>query len=79
MNVPARARALAAALGRAVGRADRHQTRLAELNTDVGSVRATVRGCRRDLGGVPSGALPELVERLARQRIIDSLAATSMV
>ena len=60
--------------------AERTVTRLvAELNTDVGSVRATVRGCRRDLGGVPSGALPELVERLARQRIIDSLAATSMV
>jgi hypothetical protein len=53
-------------------------TRLvAELHRDVDVVRATVRGCRRELGGAPSGALPELVERLARQRIIDSLTPTS--
>jgi hypothetical protein len=58
--------------------AERTVSRLvSELNSDVESVRATVRGCRRDLGGVPSGALPELVERLARQRIIESLTATS--
>ena len=53
-------------------------TRLvAELDRDVDVVRATVRGCRRDLGGAPSGALSELVERLARQRIIDSLSTVS--
>ena len=28
-----------------------------------------VRDCRRDLGGSPVGALPELVERLARVRL----------
>jgi hypothetical protein len=28
-----------------------------------------VRDCRRDLGGSPIGALPELVERLARYRL----------
>lgn len=28
-----------------------------------------VRGCRRDLSGVPTTALPELVERLARERL----------
>jgi len=28
-----------------------------------------VRDCRRDLGGSPIGALPELVERLARFRL----------
>jgi hypothetical protein len=28
-----------------------------------------VRTCRRELGGSPVGALPELVERLARYRL----------
>jgi hypothetical protein len=28
-----------------------------------------VRDCRRELGGSPIGALPELVERLARYRL----------
>ncbi|RZU30580.1 three-helix bundle dimerization domain-containing protein [Blastococcus saxobsidens] len=28
-----------------------------------------VRDCRKDLGGSPVGALPELVERLARYRL----------
>jgi hypothetical protein len=32
-----------------------------------------VRDCRRDLGGSPVGALPELVERLARIRLSDSI------
>ena len=32
-----------------------------------------VHGCRRDLDGTPVGALPEFVERLARQRLIDTL------
>ena len=32
-----------------------------------------VRGCRRDLGGSPVGALPELVERLARHRLSESV------
>jgi hypothetical protein len=32
-----------------------------------------VRDCRRDLGGSPVGALPELVERLARHRLQESI------
>ena len=32
-----------------------------------------VRDCRRDLGGSPVGALPELVERLARIRLADAI------
>ncbi|PVZ06341.1 hypothetical protein [Actinomycetospora cinnamomea] len=32
-------------------------------------VSATVTQCRRDLAGAPPGALPELLERLARQRL----------
>jgi delta 1-pyrroline-5-carboxylate dehydrogenase len=35
-------------------------------------VCATVTTCRRDLAGAPPGALPELLERLARQRLRDS-------
>ena len=32
-------------------------------------IGTVVRSCRRDLSGVPSTALPELVERLARARL----------
>jgi hypothetical protein len=32
-------------------------------------ILSTVRQCRRDLDVVPDPALPELVERLARQRL----------
>ena len=32
-------------------------------------IGTVVRNCRRDLSGVPSAALPELVERLARARL----------
>ena len=32
-----------------------------------------VRDCRRDLGGSPIGAMPELVERLARYRLSASI------
>lgn len=32
-----------------------------------------VRDCRRDLGGSPVGALPELVERLARHRLMQAV------
>lgn len=38
-------------------------------------ISGVVNGCRRDLSGTPSGALPELVERLARQRLGDAVAA----
>lgn len=33
-----------------------------------------VRESRRDLGGSPVGALPELVERLARHRLQESIS-----
>jgi hypothetical protein len=33
-----------------------------------------VRNCRRDLGGSPVGAMPELVERLARHRLRESIS-----
>jgi hypothetical protein len=33
-----------------------------------------VRESRRDLGGSPVGALPELVERLARYRLQESIS-----
>ncbi|CAA9450124.1 MAG: hypothetical protein AVDCRST_MAG66-4794, partial [uncultured Pseudonocardia sp.] len=34
------------------------------------TVRRTVQRSRRDLIGAPEGALPELVERLARARLL---------
>lgn len=36
---------------------------------DTQAVVRVVRAARRDLGGSPVGALPELVERLARYRL----------
>ena len=38
-----------------------------ELGTQA--IVLTVRTCREELRGSPDGALPELVERLARQRL----------
>jgi hypothetical protein len=38
-----------------------------------GSIVLVVRTCREELRGSPDGALPELVERLARQRLRVSL------
>ena len=37
-------------------------------------ISRVVVGSRRDLSGAPRPALPELVERLARQRLIQSAA-----
>jgi hypothetical protein len=34
-----------------------------------GSIRLVVKTCREELRGSPNDALPELVERLARQRL----------
>lgn len=47
-------------------------TRLcAEFNgLDPGYVRQVVLGCMHDLDCAPTGALPELVERLGRQRLL---------
>lgn len=36
-------------------------------------VARVVRDCRRELGGSPVGALPELVERLARYRLAEPI------
>jgi hypothetical protein len=33
-------------------------------------VRRMVVGCRHELAGVPTGAMPELLERLARHRLV---------
>jgi hypothetical protein len=38
-----------------------------------GTIAGVVRHCRRDLDTSPPTALPELLERLARQRLIDTL------
>lgn len=37
-------------------------------------VRRVVLGSRRDLSGCPVTALPELVERLARERLLQSVS-----
>ncbi|MEV5651961.1 hypothetical protein AB0L57_27260 [Nocardia sp. NPDC052254] len=37
-----------------------------------GAIDAVVRRCIDDLAGTPRGALPELGERLARQRLLDA-------
>ena len=36
-----------------------------------------VTGCRRDLVDTPPGPLPELLERLARQRLLDALPSAT--
>lgn len=38
-------------------------------------ITGVVNACRRDLQGTPSGPMPELLERLARQRLLDVVAA----
>jgi hypothetical protein len=45
--------------------------RLTQEFPDLGSdpIVLVVRTCREQLRGSPDGALPELVERLARQRL----------
>lgn len=40
-----------------------------ELGQRPQVVRPVVQECRRQLSGAPAGALPELVERLARHRL----------
>ena len=46
-------------------------TRLAQEFPELSpvSIRLVVRTCREELRGSPTDALPELVERLARQRL----------
>ena len=43
----------------------------------LGQTAATVHTAEHDLAGAPTAALPELVERLARQRLIDHLHLSS--
>ena len=38
-------------------------------------ISGVVNTCRRDLQGTPSGPMPELLERLARQRLLDLVGA----
>jgi hypothetical protein len=40
-----------------------------ELDLPAAQVRGVARQARHELAGVPEGALPELVERLARERL----------
>ncbi len=48
--------------------------RLSEEFPGLGpTISLVVRTCREELRGSPAGALPELVERLARQRLRVSL------
>jgi len=44
-------------------------------DTTMAEVLTTVQQCRHDLDVVPDPALPELVERLARQRLNNRHAA----
>jgi hypothetical protein len=40
-----------------------------ELNLDLLAIEAVIARCRRDLRGSPALAMPELIERLARERL----------
>lgn len=53
--------------------------RLTDEFPDVGarSIVVVVNTCREELRGSPDGALPELVERLARQRLQVTLPETA--
>jgi hypothetical protein len=56
---------------------DQAVARLAEEFSDrlrPALIVRVVRNCRRDLGGSPIGAMPELVERLARHRLAESVS-----
>ncbi|WP_433754534.1 hypothetical protein [Nocardia sp. CA-135398] len=46
-----------------------------EFDSQFSRIRvvSTVRQCAEDLAGTPPGALPELCERLARQRLLDMM------
>lgn len=43
-----------------------------EFCCEMNHVRAIVQASRHDLNGVPLGALPELAERLAHQRLLEA-------
>ena len=58
--------------------ADVTQRLMAEFEDqwDLATISEVVSGARQDLESMPKAALPELVERLARQRLLDRPAAT---
>jgi hypothetical protein len=41
---------------------------------DVAAIGGLVLSCREELRGAPAAALPELIERLARQRLLSTFA-----
>lgn len=47
-----------------------------EDRLNLRQISRVVLGCRADLAGCPPGALPELVERLAHQRLLDAVPRT---
>lgn len=47
-----------------------------EEQVDPAKVREVVAGCWQDLRGMPAQALPELVERAARQRLLTMTMAS---
>jgi hypothetical protein len=47
-----------------------------ESDLTLPAIHAVVRQCRRDLDSIPATALPELLERLARQRLHDMVTET---
>lgn len=51
---------------------------MAEFEDQLGldQISRVVTSCRHDLEGTSAGALPELVERLARQRLLDALESS---
>lgn len=49
-----------------------------ELRFSREFVTHTVGGCIDDLAGTPRGAIPELSERLARQRLLDYESACGL-
>ena len=62
-------------LGKSSPADDTAQRLLAEFTgaVDLPTIRVLL-ACGRDLAGSPSAALPELVERLARQDLVDLIA-----
>lgn len=50
-----------------------------EDRLELSLIARVVLGCRRDLACSPAAALPELIERLARQRLLDPVAARRSV
>jgi hypothetical protein len=63
------------------GVADVTERLLAEFGSerDLALIAAVVLGCRAELAAVSAGAMPELLERLARNRLLGSERAAHHV